>query len=132
QTLNAQSRAAISLERSGQHAGKHLLQVEVIQLWPPFLTMGRHQQHAGIVADSQADAAQPALYLVLLPALTSMPDHHVHGTTGKEELMTDPVDLLTSEIPHPHRHIRAERRVAYSKRRDLYAMRGRPPLHKRS
>jgi hypothetical protein len=81
--------------------------VGVVQLGPPFSTVGRHQQRAGVAADSQPYAAQPVLDLVLLLALAGIPRHHVQGAAGEEELMRDPVDLLTPEVPSSHSQVTA-------------------------
>ena len=124
--------AAVDLEPgTRQHAGEHLLQVRVVQFRQPLGAMRRHYQRPGIGAGPQPDTAQPALHLIVFLALAGVPHHQVQGPAGQEELVADPVHLLAAEIPRPHRHIRVQRGVADGERRDLDAVRGRPPLYER-
>ena len=109
--VDAQPGAAVGLEGAGQHAREGPLQVRVIQFGPSLIAMSRHQQRAGVLADPQPDAPQPALDLVLLLALTGVPRHHVQGAAGEEELMGDPVYLLAAEIPPSHGHVPASRGI---------------------
>lgn len=130
--LGSAASVALANARTYQHAREDPLQVRIIQLRPPLGAMGRHQQRTGTAADPQPDATQPALHLILLLTLTGIPRHDIHSAAREEELVRDPVHLLTTEIPPPNRHIPASQGITDGERRDLDAVRRLPALHERS
>ena len=56
-------------------------------------------------ADPELDTAQPAFNFVLLLPFSRLPYHQIQSPLAEEELMGNPVDFLTTEIPQPDCHI---------------------------
>jgi hypothetical protein len=61
--------------------------------------MSCHQEDTRVVANPQLQEGQPVIDLALLSSDPRLPDEKIQRATTEEELMSNPIDLLSTEIP---------------------------------
>src|ERR1700724_3588592 len=69
-----------------------------VQIWCTLVNMGGDEQDRSIGCQ-HTNAIEPVVKSALFTSQTSIPDDEVERPLGKKELMSCPINILTSKVP---------------------------------